>query len=217
MFSLHLIFVLLQMRKQAKNTFFASKRKQFCFCFASFRFKAKMMASFASFSFQFRFVSFSFRFRFLRFASMRNKRKKHFYSHQISLPFRFISLQSEKWRCTLGRRGPVVRPRQNIWTVCFEEGSFNCSTEGGEGKTMIPYTSWYTVCTRMCEDVSVSVCVYLLVFVRIRVCVCGCVLYSKCSCRLWLLTWSSFYTNLGFFLRKYNTARSSYLTLSTPS
>jgi hypothetical protein len=30
--------------KQAKNTFFASKRKKFCFRFASFRFEAKMTA-----------------------------------------------------------------------------------------------------------------------------------------------------------------------------
>ncbi len=77
-----------------KNTFFALKRKKFhvrfasfhfeakmmavfCFRFASFRFKAKKMVVFASFSFCFLFVLFSFRFRFLRFASMRNKRKKH--------------------------------------------------------------------------------------------------------------------------------------------
>ncbi len=80
---------------------FASKRKWWEFLasvllyFAS---KRKWLQFFFSFSFCFRFVPFSFRFRFRRFASMRNKRKKHFFRievKKISLPFRFISLWSE--------------------------------------------------------------------------------------------------------------------------
>jgi hypothetical protein len=101
--------ILLPFRFEAKMMAF------FHFCFASFRFEAKMMgvfrfpfalfrfeakiiAFFASFSFCFHFVPFSFRFRFLRFASMRNKRKKHFFrieAKKISLSFRLISLRSE--------------------------------------------------------------------------------------------------------------------------
>jgi hypothetical protein len=57
-----------------------------------FRFEAKLMAVFASFSFCFRFVPILFRFRFLRFASMRNKRKKNFFSHRSETNFASVSL-----------------------------------------------------------------------------------------------------------------------------
>jgi hypothetical protein len=57
----------------------------------------KMKAIFRFFSVFFRFVPFSFRFRFLHFASMRNKRKKHFFfaSKRKKFLFRFASFRFE--------------------------------------------------------------------------------------------------------------------------
>ncbi len=79
---------------------FASKRKGWQF-FASFSLhfasKQKCWQFFASFSFCFRFVPFSFCFRSLRFASMRNKRKKapFFASKRKKYRFRFSSFRFE--------------------------------------------------------------------------------------------------------------------------
>ncbi len=83
----------------------SEKDGSFCFLFTSFRFEAKMMAVFCFFSFCFRFFPFSFRFRFLRFASMRNKRKKHFFRIEAK-NFASVSLHfasKRKWRRTLVR------------------------------------------------------------------------------------------------------------------
>ncbi len=56
LFSLHFIFISLQMRKQAKKHIFRNNEaKKFRFRFASFRFEAKIMAVF-----RFRFPSFHF-------------------------------------------------------------------------------------------------------------------------------------------------------------
>ncbi len=118
----------------ASFNFFASKLKKFAsislrsendssfslpFCFISlrsekdgsfllsFRFtslRRENDGSFLLFSFCFLSVSFSFRFRFLRFASMRNKRKKHFFSHRSEKNFASVSLHfasKRKWRRTL--------------------------------------------------------------------------------------------------------------------
>jgi hypothetical protein len=93
----------------------------------------------------------------------------------------------------------VVRPRQNICTVCIEEGSFNCSTEGGEGKTMIHTLAdilYVHVCTRMYLYVYIYMYLYVYVYVYFYVYVLVYLLLVDCGS----ITGSSFYTNLGFFL-----------------
>jgi hypothetical protein len=108
--------------KNEKNSFFASKRQNFAsislrsendgifsFLFRFISLRSENYGSFSLpfcffslqsengnfwllFSFCFRFVPFSFRFRFLRFASMRNKRKKHCFSHRNEKNFASVSL-----------------------------------------------------------------------------------------------------------------------------
>jgi hypothetical protein len=99
LFLLHFIFVLLQMRKQAKNTFFASKRIKFRFRFASFRFEVKILAVFRFF-----FVLFSLRSIFVslqisKFRIDGNKRKKALFLDFVSVSLHFAS--KRKWRRTL--------------------------------------------------------------------------------------------------------------------
>ncbi len=107
---------------------FASKRKGWQF-FASvslhFTSKQKWWQFFASFLFCFRFVPFSFRFRFLRFASMRNKRKKHFFRIEVKkFRFRFASFRFEA--------KITMHPR---WDQSTEEEGRDQSTEGWDFST----------------------------------------------------------------------------------
>jgi hypothetical protein len=72
LFSLHFIFISLQILNQARKHFFCIKAKQFCLRFASFRLEAKMMAvfrfQFSAFHFEAKIMAvFSFRFASFRF------------------------------------------------------------------------------------------------------------------------------------------------------
>ncbi len=100
----------------ASFLFEAKRMAVFCFRFASFRCEAKMMQFFATFSFCFRFVPFSFRFRFLRFASMRNKRKKHFFaSKRKKFCFRFASFRFE---AKMTAHPSLVACSQTAFVIC---------------------------------------------------------------------------------------------------
>ncbi len=100
LFSLHFIFVSLQMRKQAKKHFFCIEAKKISLPFRIISLRSENYGSFLLplrfislrsenyGSFRFFFVLFSlrsisFRFRFLRFASIRNKRKSTFLASKL--------------------------------------------------------------------------------------------------------------------------------------
>ncbi len=76
----------------------------FRFCFASFCFEVKMIAVFCFFYVLFSLRSIFVSLQIFTFASMQNKRKKHFFSHRSKKNFTSDSLHfasKQKWRRTL--------------------------------------------------------------------------------------------------------------------